>query len=53
MPLSRIWELRDTLTTYDAAYAAAAELLDAPDHPGQGLPALEKKPVCAIRSIEP
>jgi predicted nucleic acid-binding protein len=28
--LSRIWELRDTLTAYDAAYVALAEALDAP-----------------------
>jgi predicted nucleic acid-binding protein len=26
----RIWELRDNLTAYDAAYVALAELLDAP-----------------------
>lgn len=28
--LSRIWELRDNLTAYDAAYVALAEALDAP-----------------------
>ena len=28
--LPRIWELRATLTAYDAAYVALAELLDAP-----------------------
>ena len=28
--LWRIWELRDSLTAYDAAYVALAELLDAP-----------------------
>ncbi|MFZ5617032.1 MAG: type II toxin-antitoxin system VapC family toxin [Pseudomonadota bacterium] len=28
--LPRIWELRDSLTAYDAAYVALAELLDAP-----------------------
>lgn len=28
--LDRIWELRDNLTPYDAAYAALAEVLDAP-----------------------
>ena len=28
--LPRIWELRDTLTAYDAAYVALAEALDAP-----------------------
>jgi predicted nucleic acid-binding protein len=28
--LLRIWELRATLTAYDAAYVALAELLDAP-----------------------
>jgi len=28
--LSRIWELRDALTAYDAAYVALAEALDAP-----------------------
>jgi predicted nucleic acid-binding protein len=27
--LTRCWELRDTLTVYDAAYVALAELLDA------------------------
>ena len=26
----RVWELRDNLTAYDAAYVAVAELLDAP-----------------------
>lgn len=28
--LSRIWELRDNLTAYDAAYVALAETLEAP-----------------------
>ena len=28
--LPRIWELRDNLTAYDAAYVALAEALDAP-----------------------
>jgi predicted nucleic acid-binding protein len=28
--ISRVWELRATLTAYDAAYVALAELLDAP-----------------------
>lgn len=28
--LARIWELRDSLTAYDAAYVALAEALDAP-----------------------
>ena len=28
--LTRIWELRDTVSAYDAAYLALAELLDAP-----------------------
>lgn len=28
--LPRIWELRDSLTAYDAAYVALAEALDAP-----------------------
>ena len=28
--LDRIWELRDNLTAYDAAYVALAEALDAP-----------------------
>jgi predicted nucleic acid-binding protein len=28
--LSRIWELRDNLTVYGAAYVALAEALDAP-----------------------
>jgi predicted nucleic acid-binding protein len=30
MVLERIWELRDNLTAYDAAYVALAEALDAP-----------------------
>jgi len=30
MFLARIWELRDTVTAYDAAYVALAEALDAP-----------------------
>ena len=28
--LPRVWELRDNLTAYDAAYVALAEILDAP-----------------------
>jgi predicted nucleic acid-binding protein len=28
--LPRIWELRDNVTPYDAAYVALAEALDAP-----------------------
>lgn len=28
--ISRVWELRDNLTAYDAAYVALAEALDAP-----------------------
>ncbi|HEX8065536.1 MAG TPA: type II toxin-antitoxin system VapC family toxin [Thermoleophilaceae bacterium] len=28
--LTRIWDLRDNLTTYDAAYVALAEAVDAP-----------------------
>lgn len=28
--LARVWELRDNLTAYDAAYVALAEALDAP-----------------------
>jgi predicted nucleic acid-binding protein len=28
--LPRIWELRDNLSAYDAAYVALAEVLDAP-----------------------
>jgi predicted nucleic acid-binding protein len=28
--VTRIWELRDNLTAYDASYVALAELLDAP-----------------------
>ena len=28
--LFRVWELRDNLTAYDAAYVALAEALDAP-----------------------
>lgn len=28
--ISRIWELRNNLTAYDAAYVALAEMLDAP-----------------------
>jgi len=28
--LPRVWELRDSLTAYDAAYVALAEALDAP-----------------------
>ncbi len=28
--LARMWELRDNLTAYDAAYVALAEVLDAP-----------------------
>jgi predicted nucleic acid-binding protein len=30
VPGSRAWQLRDSLTVYDAAYVALAQLLDAP-----------------------
>ena len=30
MLLERVWQLRDNLTEYDAAYVALAEALDAP-----------------------
>jgi predicted nucleic acid-binding protein len=30
MLLERVWQLRDNLTAYDAAYVALAEALDAP-----------------------
>ena len=30
MLLPRIWELRDTITPWDAAYVALAEILDVP-----------------------
>ena len=28
--LERIWEMRDSVTVYDAAYVAAAEMFDCP-----------------------
>ncbi|MGH3432730.1 MAG: type II toxin-antitoxin system VapC family toxin [Thermocrispum sp.] len=47
--LERIWELRDQLTAYDAAYAAAAERLDAPLLTGdKGLLAQANRLRCAV-----
>lgn len=51
--LHRIWDLRDNLTAYDAAYVALAEALDATlltaDRRVSGAPGLR----CAIRVLTP
>jgi predicted nucleic acid-binding protein len=50
-PLSRIWELRDNLTLYDAAYVAAAEVLRCPLVTADGKLARATGPRCQIRLI--
>ncbi len=46
--LRRMWQLRDNLTGYDAAYVAAAEQLDAPLVTGDKRLAVASGPRCQI-----
>jgi predicted nucleic acid-binding protein len=49
--LARIWELRDNLTPYDAAYVALAEALDVPFLTGDERLAAAPGTECAIRVL--
>lgn len=49
--LSRCWELRENLTSYDAAYVALAELLDAPLLTADARLANSPGPRCAIEVL--
>lgn len=49
--LNRVWELRGNLTPYDAAYVAAAEVLDAPLVTADGKLARATGPRCEIRLV--
>lgn len=49
--LQRIWELRDNLTAYDAAYVALAERLDATLITCDGKLAGASGPRCAFELI--
>ena len=49
--LPRAWELRDTLTAYDAQYVALAELLDAPLVTCDGPLARAPGPRCRIELL--
>ena len=52
MPLlERCWALRATITAYDAAYVALAELLDAPLLTADGKLAATPGPRCAIEVL--
>lgn len=50
--LSRCWELRDNLTTYDAAYGALAELLDLPLLTADARIARASGPRCRIEVVQ-
>jgi predicted nucleic acid-binding protein len=49
--LARCWELRDNLTTYDAAYVALAEALQAPLVTGDRRLSKATGPRCAIEVL--
>ena len=49
--VSRIWDLRDNLTAYDAGYVAAAELLACPLVTGDGRLAKASDARCEIKVI--
>jgi predicted nucleic acid-binding protein len=50
---SRIWQLRDNLTPYDAAYVALAELLSAPLVTSDARLANASGPRCVIELVRP
>lgn len=49
--LSRIWELRDNLSAYDATYVAVAEALEAPLVTADGRLARASGPRCAVTVV--
>lgn len=49
--LSRVWELRDNLTSYDASYVALAEVLDCPLYTSDGGIARAPGVNCEVRFI--
>lgn len=49
--LRRCWELRDTVTAYDAAYVALAEALDVPLLTADGRLARASGPRCAVELV--
>lgn len=51
--LSRCWELRDSLTPYDASYVALAEALDCPLLTADSRMAGAPGPTCPIELLEP
>lgn len=51
--LGRCWELRASLTVYDAAYVALAEALDVTLHTGDGRLARAPGPRCRIEVLQP
>jgi len=50
--MGRMWELRDTIAPYDAAYVALAERLDGPLITGDDRLARSSGPYCAFDLIE-
>jgi predicted nucleic acid-binding protein len=50
--LPRIWELRDTFSTYDASYVALAEALDVPLVTADRRLARAAEPYCAVILVE-
>jgi len=50
--MGRMWELRDTITPYGAAYVALAERLDGPLITGDDGLARSSGPYCAFDLIE-
>jgi predicted nucleic acid-binding protein len=50
---SRIWQLRDNLTSYDAAYVALAELLSAPLVTSDARLVNAGGPRCVIELVRP
>lgn len=50
--LGRCWELRDTVSVYDAAYVALAEATEATLLTGDGRLARAAGPVCAVELLE-
>jgi predicted nucleic acid-binding protein len=49
--IARCWELRDTLTVYDGAYVALAELMEAPLLTADARLARAPGPTCAIELL--
>lgn len=49
--LDRCWQLRDTVTAYDAAYVALAEALDVPLLTADGRLARASGPRCAVELV--